>query len=214
MCKRTLYNCLVFLQVARCRTSDRRIWQPQHVRDYLGLMEELCFPSPLFRSFLINIWEMNLAKNFLSKPSHFQSRQFGWCDLWMGHAICTGMTQVAGTWLAGDVAPRRRQSRQLVQPDWVMPTALARLTAQSPCATCPPVAPEQSVRLSHAELVGMTGGKLEPTHASSSSLSSLSRSGDRRWLLLHRRRSDSSDRCSWATPVLILPEGCYPLLTK
>jgi hypothetical protein len=38
MCKGAPYNCLIFLQVARTRTSDRRVWQ--RACDYLGLMQE------------------------------------------------------------------------------------------------------------------------------------------------------------------------------
>jgi hypothetical protein len=87
--------------------------------------------------------------------------------------MCTGVTQGADTWPVGDLAPRRRQSRQLGWRELDPPSTLARLAAQSPYAACPPVALEQSARLSHARPVGTIGGKLEPAGASYSSLSSL-----------------------------------------
>jgi hypothetical protein len=58
--------------------------------------------------------------------------------------MCTGVTQGAGVWPAGDVAPRRHQSGQPGWRDLVAPCVLVRLAAQQPGAACPPVTPEQS----------------------------------------------------------------------
>jgi hypothetical protein len=46
--------------------------------------------------------------------------------------MSTGTTQEVNTCLAGDVAPRRRQSRQGACRDLIAPSALVRLAAQPP----------------------------------------------------------------------------------
>jgi hypothetical protein len=165
---------------------------------------------------------MNPSK-FFSKSGPFELRQLGWCDLWRSHAMYTGMTQGASSCLFIDMEPRRLKLHQPVWRDWVTPSAPERLIAQPPCATCPPVMPEQLAWLSHTALVGVIGGKFELARALLPSLPSLfsfslftshSRTCDRHHLILRRCRSTWFGRRSWATPILVLPKGCSPLLTE
>jgi hypothetical protein len=57
--------------------------------------------------------------------------------------MCTAVTQEADVCPGTDVAPHRPESCQAHWCDSVGLTALARLTAHSPCAAWPSAAPEQ-----------------------------------------------------------------------
>jgi hypothetical protein len=132
------------------------------------------------------------------------------------------VTHGARTCPISDMVPRRRESRRVVWCNCrVVPYAVMRLMAQPACTACPPVTSEQAVRLSRARPLSVTGRNLNRRTQSSSSLCSHSHSHlslslmktCQRQSIRHHRPAPSSHRSS-PPPVVVLTEGCSPLLTE
>jgi hypothetical protein len=120
-----------------------------------------------------------------------------WCHVGMSCIGSSGATEsrrlLWHNWWPSHLAPHVHESRQSKWRNSIVPYRLAWLTLTwTQCAA--------------------SSSSLSSLFLSSPSSSVLSQ--DHRCLLIHRYHPASLGRRSWATPVLVLPEGCSPLLIK